>query len=228
MKKVNKIVLGALLLTTLFSIISFSNASAADIPVIASDNVPFEAQVQAHVRTTYRFQNQTRLTINSSVDCDMIMICEASKIGEKYFEIQIVDAPHDLQMNMTCTEEQAELGLLLGTRHTARNRNRYVYQEAFCVALKCNATSIQARLMILATAQNGGGTWAYYDEANGEWVSVPTTIENGYLVATTNHFSTWTVLIPEVDILPYIIVGVIIGIIAAISVVGIVIYKKKR
>ena len=43
------------------------------------------------------------------------------------------------------------------------------------------------------------GTWAYYDETSEEWVSVPTSIEDGYLVAETDHFSYWTVLIPESD-----------------------------
>ena len=35
-------------------------------------------------------------------------------------------------MNMTCTEEQAELGLLKGKTYQIRNRNRFQYQEGFC------------------------------------------------------------------------------------------------
>ncbi|GAG87404.1 unnamed protein product [marine sediment metagenome] len=41
------------------------------------------------------------------------------------------------------------------------------------------------------------GEWAYYDEATEEWVSVPTTVEDGYLAAEVTHFSTWTILIPD-------------------------------
>ncbi len=130
---------------------------------------------------------------------------------------------------MTCTEEQAELGLLLGERYTARNQNRFLYQEAFCVSLQANTSFIQAKLMIQASAQNAGGSWAYYDDSANVWVTVPTTIEDGYLVTTTDHFSYWTILIPESDLLFYIaIIAIIVGIIAAVSIVGIVIYMKKR
>ena len=227
MKKINKIVLGAILLATLFSISSIGSTLAAEIPLNSSQEDKYMYEIQANVRTTFRYQTQTQLTINCTNDCNLILSCEASRIGAKVFEIEIVTSS-DLEMNMTCTEEQAELGLLLGSRYTVRNRNRYLYQEAFCVSLECNASFTQARLMIQASAQNGAGSWAYYDEATGEWVTVPTIIENGYLVATTNHFSTWTILIPEVDYFPLIVAGVIIGIIAAISTIGIVIYKKKR
>jgi len=41
------------------------------------------------------------------------------------------------------------------------------------------------------------GEWAYYNEATEEWVSVPTTVEDGYLTAEVTHFSTWTILMPD-------------------------------
>ncbi len=230
MKNSQKIILGATLLSMLFSLTFLSNTYAADpVALNTSQEVQYITRIQANYRTTFQYQAQTRLTINSTVNVDLILSCEASKIGAKTFEIEI-EGDGDLEMNMTCTEEQADLGLLLGNRYTARNRNRFLYQEAFCISLECNGTFKQAKLMIQATSHNGGGSWAYYDDAKEEWVTVPTIIEDGYLVATIDHFSTWTILIPETDILPYIIAGValFIGIIAAFSIVGIVIYMKKR
>ncbi|MFW9829465.1 MAG: hypothetical protein ACFFEY_17965 [Candidatus Thorarchaeota archaeon] len=69
--------------------------------------------------------------------------------------------------------------------------------ECQCI---CNCddkeTCIQARLRIRLTKENRFGKWAYYDENVEEWVTVPTSIGDGYLIADTNHFSTWTILIP--------------------------------
>jgi hypothetical protein len=71
--------------------------------------------------------------------------------------------------------------------------------ECQCI---CNCddkeTCIQARLRIRLTNENRFGKWAYYDENVKEWITVPTSIEDGYLIADTNHFSTWTILIPTI------------------------------
>jgi len=249
MKNSHKIILGTILFSMIFSISALSNVLALGVTINSSQDLPYttdiqtsavevvldgsqenqyETQVEAHNRTTFRYQHQTQLTINCSVDCDLTLSCESLKIGAKAFEIEI-EGTGDLEMNMTCTEEQAELGLLLGERYTARNQNRFLYQEAFCVSLQANTSFIQAKLMIQASAQNAGGSWAYYDDSANVWVTVPTTIEDGYLVTTTDHFSYWTILIPESDLLFYIaIIAIIVGIIAAVSIVGIVIYMKKR
>jgi len=228
MKNSHKILLGAILFSMLFSVGAFSNVLADDtIDTTDQDDLPY--QIEANVRTTFRYMQQTQLTINCDVDCEGYISCEFQKIGAKDFEIEI-EGMGDLQLNMTCTEEEAELGLLLGERYTVRNRNRYLYQEGFCVSLQCNTSFIQARLRIQATAQNGGGLWAYYNDTTDEWVTVPTTIEDGYLVATTNHFSYWTILIPETNNLIYIIaiIAAVVGIIAVVSIIGAIYYIKKR
>jgi len=227
MKNSHKILLGAILFSMLFSVGAFNNVLADDtIDTAVQEDLTY--QIEANVRTTFRYMQQTQLTINCDVDCEGYISCEFQKIGAKDFEIEI-DGTEDLQLNMTCTEEEAELGLLLGERYTVRNRNRYLYQEGFCVSLQCNTSFIQARLRIQATAQNGGGLWAYYNDSTDEWVTVPTTTEDGYLVATIDHFSYWTILIPESDLMFFItIVAIIVGLIAAVSIVGIVIYMKKR
>ena len=86
-------------------------------------------------------------------------------------------------------------------------------------------------MRIRATEQNREGTWAYYNGSNGEWESVETRVQDGYLVAETDHFSTWTVLIPESQptIDPLLIVGIVVGVVAVIGVIGAAgyIYKKR-
>jgi hypothetical protein len=80
-------------------------------------------------------------------------------------------------------------------------------------------------MRIRATNENRIGQFAYYDEATAEWVTVPTTVEDGYLTAEVSHFSTWTVLLPDYTLL---IVGIIGGGAAAIIVIASVFYIKKR
>lgn len=227
MKSTNKILLGSCFIVLLFAVSTSTFAAAADPPVIPIVGDSYQTQLQMNNQTTYRFQQRTQLTINSSVNIQLRINCDAMGIGVKYFELEI-EADSDLEMNMTCTEEQAELGLLLGNTNQVRNRNRYRYQEGFCISLECNGTNIQARLKIQVTSQNHLGTWAFYNHSTEEWVAVETTIEDGYLVAETNHLSTWTILIPEagVDYTLFIIIGV--GVITGAILFAAVIYYKKR
>lgn len=227
MKTSRKIIFGLSIIVVFLSFANIAFASAAPIIPVEVNGDQYQVQLQANNGSTFRFRMRTQLTINCSQDLDLKMSCEALKIGVKYFEIEI-DGDSDLEMNMTCTEEQAELGLLKGNTYQVRNRNRFLYQEGFCIQLECNGTFNQARLRIQANEQNQVGTWAYYDHSTSEWVGVATTLENGYLVATTDHFSTWTILIPEIDYIPAIITGVVVTVAIVAAVGVIVIYLKKR
>jgi len=225
MIKIKKILFVLISISILFSIFSISSVIASQGPPDPIPSEQFQWRVLANNRTQFMFQQQTRLTFNCNVNVDLHLNCDSSEIGAKNFEIQI-DSNHDLQMNMTCTEEQVQLGLQKG--HTLRNqhRNRYRYQEGFCVSIECN-DSCQAKLMIQANNRNRNGQWAYYHEGNQEWVTVPTELKNGSLVCETNHFSVWTIIIPESEGFPliYIYIGVIVGVIV---VIGIIIFLVKR
>ena len=213
----------------LFAVNTTLLATAAEPPSIEIAGDSIQTQLQMNNETTYRFRQRTQLTINSSVKLQLRINCDAIGIGIKYFELEIEAPPSPiLEMNMTCTEEQAELGLTLGNMTQVRNRNRYRFQEGFCISLECNGTITRARLRIQVTSQNRLGTWAYYNHSTNEWVAVQTMIQDGYLVAETNHFSTWTILIPEagIDYMPFIIVGT--GIVAGVVILAAVIYYKKR
>ncbi len=224
MRKLNKIFIGFFVFAMFFTLFNVNNVLAIEELSLAVNDDMVQTQIQANNKTMYTFRNRTRLCFNSAVNIELIINCDALRIGTKDFEIEI-DADQDLQMNMTCTEEQAELGLLKG--NTYQIRNRYRYQEGFCLLIQCNSSDqIQAKLKIQSTNENRFSTWAYYDEPSEEWVTVPTTVEEGYLVAETDHFSYWTVLQLETenDVLIYIGIISVIGIIAIISVV----YLKKR
>jgi hypothetical protein len=225
MKNKNKVFLGIFSLLVLFSLLNVNSVAAQSIPMDINNNDAYQGRLQANnqYQFTFRFKTQLRLMANVNVDIDIE--CEALKIGVKDFALEVTTT-HDLKMNMTCTEEQKELGLLAGYTYQIRNRNRLRYEERFCVQLKTNASDpLQAKLMIQATLQNQLGSWAYYDEAASEWVTVPTTVENGYLVATVDHFSYWTILIPDFTLA--IVIGIGVGASILITVLAIY-YKRKR
>ena len=226
MRKISKITLGAFTFLILFSIFNVTSALAADpteIPV--NDETAYQYQVEANNEVMFRYMAQTRLTFITNVDLEGTIDCEASKIGPKNFVIE-VNGSGPLLMNMTCTEEQVQLGLMMGFTYRIRNRHRYLYEEGFCVQLKCNGTC-DAKLKVQVNARNENGQWARYNEQTRAWETVATTIEGGYLVTETSEFSYWTILIPQPDTTLIIVVSiaVIIGIIALITVL---ILRKRR
>ncbi|MHA2325160.1 MAG: hypothetical protein ACXACB_07160, partial [Promethearchaeota archaeon] len=223
MKKINKILMGILALSILTTFLNLNTALAVEEPTIPVISNTHQHRVQANNSIMFCFQNRTRIRFNSTVNIDVNINCDAFKIGIKDFELEI-DHHHDLQMNMTCTEEQSELGLLKGNRYKIRNQNRVQYQEGFCISIECNCScEMQAKLKIKATNQNRAGMWAYYDENSDSWVAVHTELENGYLVSETDHFSYWTVLIPDSDENIPIYVGIgILSFIGSITLVSVV------
>ncbi len=234
MKKSNKIIIGIFTFAIFLALFNVNTVLATpDTPIPVNSPGLYQYQVQANHSLTWQFQLQTRLTVRANISIQGYINCsEAPKIGDKHFEIEL-EAENDLEMNMTCTEEQKELGLLLGSRYQVRNQNRnLLYQEGFCIRIQTNksgAEQIKAQLKIQANNRNREGTWAYYNETEEEWVAVPTTEQAGYLVAETNHFSDWTILIPETDDAIWGFIGieiVFIGVVV-IAVVSVV-YRKRK
>lgn len=225
MKNTHKVLISVLSLMILFSLLNVSSVAADTTPLEINQDT-YQARLNAEEQYHFRFRLRTQLRIMANVNIDIDINCEPIKIGAKDFAIE-VSTDQDLKMNMTCTEEQKELGLLNGYTYQIRNRNRLRYEEGFCVGIETNATNpLTAKLMIEATNQNQVGVWAYYDEATEEWVSVPTTVENGYLVANVDHFSYWTILIPDFTLA--IVIGVGVGAGALVAVLAIYFWKKKR
>jgi hypothetical protein len=227
MKKTSKILLGTFAMALLITVASTSSVVAAGETPVDVNGDTIQTQIQANNQVMFTFRQQTRLRFNSTVDIDLNIRCDALRIGEKDFAIEI-DCDQNMHMNMTCTEEQTQLGLLKGNTYQIRNRNRHhSYQEGFCVSIECNVSQVQAKLKIEATSQNRLSTWAYYDETNDEWVSSPSTVEQGYLVTETDHFSIWTVLVPEPDNSYMFYIG-LIGAIGIVAVLSVVILRRRK
>ncbi|MHA1148685.1 MAG: hypothetical protein ACTSR8_10615 [Promethearchaeota archaeon] len=223
MKILNKIVMGSVLLALVLSNLNLHYASATIDDEIDVDGDSVQKRIQANERVQFRFRKRTQLTLESNVNLTADINCDAQNIGDKDVILEI-EADNDLEIQMKCTEEQKELGLQKGNTYQVRNQNRYRYQEGFCMEIKCNDTC-DATLKMEVTEENQKGQWAYYDETDEEWVTVETEVKNGYLVAETDHFSTWTVLIPEED---YSIVIIGVGIGAAVLVAIVVILRRRK
>lgn len=232
MRKTSKILLATLATMLIFSWIATPLVSAAPdegemftakYKVGTDENFDHQFQAQTRIRVRNLIQTQNAYNISGQISC------QALKIGNKDFIIELTNASGNIEMNMTCTEEEAELGLELGNNVRNRNRNRYRYQEGFALNISSNCTEVQARLRIKANNQNRNGEWAYYNGDNGEWESIPTNLDSeGYLTASTDHFSIWTVLIPETDYTLYIVIGASVAVVAAVGIVVFLYYKKKR
>jgi hypothetical protein len=146
------------------------------------------------------------------------------RIGSKSIAIDF-DCSESCELNMTCRESAAELGLQNGNTVQARNQNRYQYNYGFMANISCNCTTFTARLRAQVGNVNGY-VWAYYNEAMNAWETVPTTTVNGEAIAEVDHFSTWTLLVPEATF-PIWAIVLIVGIAAAAGVIGVLIKKRK-
>ena len=229
MQKVQKLLVGIFLFSILFSMIIGYNtqtvvAAGDDEKVNIDDGDHVQEQIKANERVRFRFRDRTRITVESKEKVNISIDCDAKRIGDKDFEIEIeTEDRHNLTMN--CKEESNMLGLRKGETVEVRNRMRHRYQEGFIVEIESSEDDVEAKLRIEENDENRGGTWAYYDEKNEEWVAVETTSNNGYLECETDHFSIWTILVPEYDFTLLIIVGAGIG---AAVLVGLAIILIKR
>ncbi|TFG24665.1 MAG: hypothetical protein EU533_01890, partial [Promethearchaeota archaeon] len=130
--------------------LNISSVAATPVQVEVPAQDTYQTRLQAGELYQLRFRLKTQLQFMFNVNVDANLYCDP-KIDSKDFALE-VDSTHDLTMNMTCTREQEELGLMDGYTYQMRNRNMR-YQEGFCVQIKTNATEqyqIQAKLKIKA------------------------------------------------------------------------------
>lgn len=231
MIKINKILFGLFLFSTLISgflVYNVPDAAAASRETEKVDvhGDEIRTQLRAEHQVRYRFGKETKITVESEKDTNVSIDCQSKKIGDKDFEIELeTDEPCNLTMK--CREEEAEKGLQLGNTVRVKNRARHRYQEGFVAKIECSEDS-EAKLRIEETEENRGGTWAYYDSGNEEWVPVETKSKNGYLECETDHFSWWTILVPEIDYTLLIIMGVGIGAAVLIGIATIIIIRRRK
>ena len=134
---------------------------------------------------------------------------------------EITEADGDLELNMTCRENEAELGVQNG--QTIRNRNRHRVQQGFAIQLEANG-SIKAKLGLeMSAGEAAGSEWAYYDETTEEWVPMESSYQDGMLVCNTDHFSTWTVISSGFNYMPIVYTGIVL-----VAILGAVVLMKKK
>jgi hypothetical protein len=137
-KNVSKILLSFFTIMIVLFVIGSVNAVAVEEPdqTIDVQSDAIQIQLESNIRTMFRFRETTRLTICVNNSLDLNINCDALRIGDKDVIIE-VETDDDCAMTMTCTREEAKLGLMKGSLHRVRNRNMYQYLEGFCISVKC-------------------------------------------------------------------------------------------
>ena len=139
-KNVSKVLLSAFTMVIVLSLIGSINVTAVETPdqTIEVQDDTIQTQLQSNVRTMFCFRERTRLTVYANIGLELDINCEALKIGDKDVIIE-VEGDDDLKMTMTCTREEAQLGLMNGSLNRVRNRNSYRYLEGICIEMEATA-----------------------------------------------------------------------------------------
>ena len=139
-KNLSKLLLGAFTMLMVLSLIGSINVTAVETPdqTIEVQGDAIQTQLQSNVKTMFYFRERTRLTVFANIGLELDINCEALRIGDKDVIIE-VEGDDDLKMTMTCTREEAQLGLMNGSLNRVRNRNSYRYLEGICIEMEATA-----------------------------------------------------------------------------------------
>ena len=137
-KNVSKLLLSAFTMLIVLSLISSINVTAVETPhqTIEVQGDTIQTQLQSNLRTMFCFRERTRLTVCANIGLELDINCQGLSIGDKDVIIE-VEGNGDLRMTITCTREEAQLGLMNGSVHRMRNRNTYRHLEGLCIAMEC-------------------------------------------------------------------------------------------
>ncbi|MBN2154363.1 MAG: hypothetical protein JW839_23105 [Candidatus Lokiarchaeota archaeon] len=196
-------------------------AQVSEVPITTNLSTQ---HMNAGETTAFRFRAQVRLQFNTSSNLTLNMDVDADQIGSKSVAIDL-DCSAPCEMNITCRESAAELGLQNGATIQTRTQARYRVNYGFMANISLNSTSFQARLRAQVGSESGY-TWAFYNEDVDAWEVVPTTTANGEAVAVVNHFSVWTLLQTD-NAVGIEAVGLLVALGAAAGVVGVMAKKRK-
>jgi len=104
MLKVQKLLVSIFLFSILFSMIMGYNtqtvaAASDDEKVNIDDGDHVQEQIKANERVRFRFRERTRITVESKEKANCSINCDAKRIGDKDFEIEIeTEDPHNLTL----------------------------------------------------------------------------------------------------------------------------------
>ena len=136
-KNFSKVLLSVFTMVIVLSVIGSINVTAVETPdqKIEVQGDAIQTQLQSNVRTMFCFPEGTRLTVCANIDLELDINCEALRIGDKDVIIEI-EGDDDLRMTMTCTREEAQLGLMNGSLLRVRNRTMYQYFGGVCITME--------------------------------------------------------------------------------------------
>ena len=148
-------------------------------------------QVKAGEPALFCYRNMTML-MNCTRNCDLVVTVDP-EVKPQLFGLSI-----DPNQTMTLTMNLSG-SPLNGAQTMERTLNCYygiepnaTVQLQAQLRLHINQTELSQQLNREVNASRL--TWMYWNETRGEWEAVESYIdEDGYLVCSTDHFSTWTV-----------------------------------
>jgi len=220
MKNTNKVVLLSIVGFLLMgSYLTLATAQTPPVETAVAQN-QYQGEIAGNETSQFRFRNQFQFQIRTNQTVDLVMDVDVDEVGDREFQLEVnTRTTAELTIRINASEESK--GLEEGKRVQTRNQNRYQYREQFQVNLECSEP-VEAKLSL--RTGDPDAQWAYYDEETEEWVTNPSTYEDGVLTTGTNHFSTWTVLTVEDSIPSYTLIGLVsIG-----SIVGLLFIIKKK
>ncbi|QEE17104.1 hypothetical protein DSAG12_02936 [Promethearchaeum syntrophicum] len=227
MKNTNKIVLLSIigfLLIGSYLTLGTAQEPPVNPPIDIGEN-QYEGSIAGNETSQFTFQHKFRFNITTNASLNLDMDVDVDSTGNREFKLEI-QTQEQAELTIRINGSDESLGLKNGSQIQVRNGSRYRYQERFRLNISCNGT-VQANLSV--NTNDPKAQWAYYDgvdgESMGEWVTVPSSYQNGVLTAETSHFSVWTVLTLEEDSIPS---YPLIGLISVGSIMGLLFIAKRK
>ena len=93
------------------------NAASDDEKINIDDGDHVQEQIRANERVRFRFRERTRITVESNEKTNCSIDCDAKKIGNKDFEIEI-ETDDEQNLTMKCREERNSIGLQKGNTYS--------------------------------------------------------------------------------------------------------------
>lgn len=201
------------------SLLSYAMAEQTEPKELFQNQNRYEQNVNENEMNQFRFKNnfQFNFQCNSSIGVEFEND-GLTDVGNITLELQTQEE-NTLRIQINKTDEN--LGLEKG--RVLKNENMYRYRYTYMYILNIsleNENDVNATLR--AQVNNRNSAWAYYDEVSEDFVIVDSVYEDGYVITTTNHFSTWIVVeVLEPTTIYIIIIACIVGLVAVI-----ILYRK--
>jgi len=195
------------------------------------------SQVSAGEPALFQYRNMTML-MNCTQNCSVVFSADP-EVTPKVFGISV-----DPNQTMTLTLNMYG-SPLQGVQTMERTLNFYLGIEPNAelqlkaqLRLLINQTELNQELNRVVNASRL--TWMYWNQTRAQWETVESHMDqNGYLVCSTDHFSTWTVAeVSDINEnttettggipLEYIAIGGAAVIIVLVILAGLVTYKKRK